>query len=333
MKATNIKVRLRRCAVALLLTAVTLGGALTSARDTEQPPTEPTSIELLVEAEAPISVETSRITVLVSGGEEPQAFFGEFLNGATYVSINEFVAALNAAYALGATVTQPSALVTDYAAAMPTALTAPTELVLPAAMLESATITLGNDTFTITVGDSYVSVGGRYIYLAQGATTLNGELCVPVRPLADALGADIGWNEDFRTVLVAQRTEPTSAAPYSDEDLHWMARIITAEARGESFEGKLAVGNVIMNRVADEAFPKSVYNVIFDNASGVQFTPAYSGAIYNTPPADCVAAADIALRRGADIVGSSLYFASTAKCWAARNREHYATIGAHDFYI
>lgn len=332
MKA-NIKVRLRRCAAALLLAAVLLGGTLTSARETEPLQTEPITVVLNVAPPEPVSDESSRITVLISGGEEPQAFLGEFLNGATYVSIREFVAALSAAYALDATVAQPSALITDYAAALPSDLAAEPQTVLPPAMLESATITLGDDTFTITVGDSYVEVGGKFIYLAQGAITLNGELYAPVRPLADAIGADVGWSEEFRTVLVAKRAEAEAAAPYSDEDLYWMARIITAEARGESFEGMLAVGNVIMNRVAADTFPSTVRGVIFDNASGVQFTPAYSGAIYNTPPADCVAAADIALRGAADIAGRSLYFASTARCWAARTREHYATIGGHDFYI
>ncbi|MDR2420813.1 MAG: cell wall hydrolase [Oscillospiraceae bacterium] len=118
---------------------------------------------------------------------------------------------------------------------------------------------------------------------------------------------------------------------YGAEDVKWLSRIIYAEAGGESFDGMLAVGNVVMNRLRSEYYPDTVHGVIFDRRSGVQFTPAYSGAINNTPSEACVKAAKLALD-GAEIVGGSLYFAS-ASCWASRHRELYKTIGAHDFYL
>ncbi|MCR5280018.1 MAG: cell wall hydrolase [Lachnospiraceae bacterium] len=63
----------------------------------------------------------------------------------------------------------------------------------------------------------------------------------------------------------------------ADSDtLRLLASLIYCEARGESYEGMLAVGSVVMNRVRSQAYPNSVYDVIF--ASG-QFSPAMSGSL------------------------------------------------------
>ena len=62
-------------------------------------------------------------------------------------------------------------------------------------------------------------------------------------------------------------TENTS---YSENDLYWLSRIIEAEASGESFSGKIAVGNCVLNRVKSSEFPNTIYDVIFDKNHGVQ---------------------------------------------------------------
>lgn len=58
------------------------------------------------------------------------------------------------------------------------------------------------------------------------------------------------------------------------DTLKVLATIIWCEARGESYEGQLAVGSVVMNRVRSRAYPDTVYDVVF--ASG-QFSPVKSG--------------------------------------------------------
>mgnify|MGYP002711615553 FL=1 len=45
---------------------------------------------------------------------------------------------------------------------------------------------------------------------------------------------------------------------YSDADIELLAKVISAEARGESYEGQVAVGAVILNRVAHPSFPDSL---------------------------------------------------------------------------
>ena len=50
----------------------------------------------------------------------------------------------------------------------------------------------------------------------------------------------------------------TQNTSYSENDLYWLSRIIEAEASGESFNGKIAVGNCVLNRVKSSEFPNTI---------------------------------------------------------------------------
>lgn len=120
-----------------------------------------------------------------------------------------------------------------------------------------------------------------------------------------------------------------------NEDLYWLSRIIHAEAQGEPYEGKVAVGNVIINRVNNPKFPNTVKGVVFDKQDGyTQFSPVIDGTIYNTPDAESIKAATDVLN-GARPVGNALYFLNPRKStnfWIIENRQYLKTIGLHDFY-
>ncbi len=121
----------------------------------------------------------------------------------------------------------------------------------------------------------------------------------------------------------------------NNEDLYWLSRIIHSEAQGESYKGKVAVGNVILNRVNNSSFPNTVKGVVFDKQDGyIQFSPVIDGTIYNTPDAESVRAAREVLN-GARPVGNALYFLNPRKStnfWIVNNRRHMTTIGLHNFY-
>lgn len=122
---------------------------------------------------------------------------------------------------------------------------------------------------------------------------------------------------------------------YSDNDLYWLSRIIHAEAKGESYAGKVAVGNTVLNRVKSAEFPNTVEGVVFDSKYGIQYTPAANGAIYNTPDEASVNAAKDALN-GVNYAGESLYFYNhntAPNAWASKNRPYYTTIGNHTFHL
>lgn len=129
--------------------------------------------------------------------------------------------------------------------------------------------------------------------------------------------------------------QETASRGNREEDLYWLSRIIHAEAQGEPYEGKVAVGNVILNRVKSSLFPNSIKGVVFDKQQGyTQFSPVLDGSIYNTPNSDSINAARDALN-GSRPVGDALYFLNPGKStnfWIVQNRKFMKTIGDHDFY-
>ena len=121
---------------------------------------------------------------------------------------------------------------------------------------------------------------------------------------------------------------------YTEEDVYWLARLIEAEAGGEPYKGKLAVGNSVLSRVLSTEFPNNVVKVIFDKKYAVQYEPTSNGAIYNTPSDDSILAAISALE-GVWHISDCLYFfnpRTATNNWIARNREFHSRIGNHDFY-
>lgn len=82
-----------------------------------------------------------------------------------------------------------------------------------------------------------------------------------------------------------------TANTYVEEDLYWLSRAIYSESGNQPMKGRIAVGTVILNRVADEAFPDTIQEVIF--APG-QFSPVANGTIYRTPDEKSVIAASSA---------------------------------------
>lgn len=99
-----------------------------------------------------------------------------------------------------------------------------------------------------------------------------------------------------------------SRGSVSREELMLLARIIHAEARGESFEGQVAIGAVILNRLASPHFPKTIQDVIFQkNKKVYQFSPVGDGSINMKPDEEAVQAAVQALS-GRDPTGGALFF-------------------------
>lgn len=131
-----------------------------------------------------------------------------------------------------------------------------------------------------------------------------------------------------RLALTKEDTSGSYSA--SDEELIWLAATIQAEAGGESYTGKLAVGSVIMNRVKSSAFPNTIVGVITQN---LQFASYRSGKvsliISNGPNSTCVNAAREVL--GGARVGDYLFFMT--KYWADYYRiSEYNMIGNHAFF-
>lgn len=110
--------------------------------------------------------------------------------------------------------------------------------------------------------------------------------------------------------------------------------MIYSEARGESLQGQIAVGAVILNRVNSPLFPNSVKEVLFQISNGYyQFTPAQTGALNNATPTQQNIDAALRALNGEDPTNGSLYFynpSKTSSQWL-KSRTVSTVIGNHTF--
>lgn len=201
----------------------------------------------------------------------------------------------------------------------------------------SRTTTLRASGLTLTATDGgYVTyANGRALFgFSPNVIMSDGRMYVPMSSLMKATG--LSGERSGSSVTVSGKLTPLATADkfYNDDEVFWLARIITAEAGGESLLGQLAVGNVILNRVASRDYPSTIYGVIFDRKWGVQFSPILDGSIYNTPTYTATLAAKICLE-GTKLSEDSMFFLNpiTAESnWIVKNREYLYSIGGHDFY-
>ena len=250
---------------------------------------------------------TATSTVSVSIDGTPFSGSIQIKNNTTYVGIRKFSTDLD-----------PSASVTYNSAAR--------------------TLTVKTSTLTLTCTDqsNYVVANGRYLYYDQPTFMKDGTMYAPILQLYRVFDASIKWSDSMHGFAVTRGGGAirSGSSYYKSDEVYWLSRIISAEAKGEPLRGKIAVGNVILNRVRSSAFPSTIYSVIFDKKFGVQFTPAANGTVYQTPTEESIIAAKICLE-GYTVSKGILYFVNPAKSpnsWASKNRAYFGKIGSHAFY-
>ena len=197
---------------------------------------------------------------------------------------------------------------------------------------QKRTASAETDVFTLSVpvGRDFVTANGFLFGLNGTCVIKDGRTYVPLRAFANLLGASVTFT-DWDTPIAVTTGH---SIPYTEEDFYWLARVISAESRGESLYGQIAVGNVVLNRVASADFPETIKSVVFDTRNAVQFEPTANGTIYLEPTAQSILAARLVLN-GTNAVDDCLYFFAPALSqgtWIRENRSYYATIGCHRFY-
>ncbi len=216
-----------------------------------------------------------------------------------------------------------------------------------ACTVDNSVVSWNGDTYTSTVttdslyltakeGALYINANGRILWCENGVFTRDGVLYVPLRQAAEAFGFVSSYDASTHTTTITRVRGAIESGEefYDEDDLYWLSKIIHAESQGEPFLGKLAVGTVILNRVDSDDFPDTIYDVIFDNEHGVQFTPTVDGAIEQTAGEESVLAAKICLEdtRLSDEILYFLNEAAATNFWIVENCRYVLTIGVHDFY-
>ena len=116
---------------------------------------------------------------------------------------------------------------------------------------------------------------------------------------------------------------------YSSADYNLLARLISAEARGEPYTGQVAVGAVVLNRIEHPSFPNSLSGVIYQNGA---FSCLYDGQ-FNKPVADSAYQAARDALNGMDPSGGAIYYfnpATATSSWIW-SRPLIKVIGKHRF--
>lgn len=138
-----------------------------------------------------------------------------------------------------------------------------------------------------------------------------------------------------RTKLLNQEDSKLATWSYSvsDKELHLLQKIVMAEAEGEPYEGKVAVANVVLNRLRSANFPDTIYKVIYQKS---QFSPVANGRMKRVVPnEDSIKAVNAALNGKKEVADDTYYFLSLTLAddlTVARSQKKVKTIGHHTFY-
>ncbi|MEH7226680.1 LysM peptidoglycan-binding domain-containing protein [Bacillus sp. JJ1566] len=199
------------------------------------------------------------------------------------------------------------------------------ELAIPRGGKSAPTQTT-NTTYQVVAGDTLYNIATRNGTTVDGIKKMN-QLSSDILQIGQTLSIP-------STVTTAPSKPLEQQSTYNQEEVDWLAKMIYSEARGESLEGQIAVGAVIMNRVKSPLFPNNVKDVLFEKSYGYyQFTPAETGAINTaTPNAQHIEAAKRAIN-GEDPTNGALFFYNPDKTSSSylRSRTVSTTIGNHVF--
>ena len=122
-----------------------------------------------------------------------------------------------------------------------------------------------------------------------------------------------------------------SSSKYNSNDRYLLAKVIYAEARGESYTGQVAIGAVVLNRVEDSRFPNTIAGVIYQPWA---FTAVNDGQINLEPNQKAYQAADDALNGWDPTYGCVYYYnpqtATSKWIWTTKK---VTQIGKHVFAV
>lgn len=121
----------------------------------------------------------------------------------------------------------------------------------------------------------------------------------------------------------------SSNTQYSNADVELLAKVISAEARGESYEGQVAVGAVILNRVKHPSFPDSISGVVYQNGA----FSCVNDSNWYAAVADSAKRAAVDAINGWDPSGGAIYYFNAKKTNDSfmHSRPVVKTIGDHKF--
>ena len=202
--------------------------------------------------------------------------------------------------------------------------------ILIIALAQSAEASLykrGSTGATVTEIQTRLKSWGYYTGAVDGIYGSRTESAVKYFQRTNGLTPD-GQAGD-KTLAALGIYEKSSVGSASDGDVYLLARLISAEARGEPYVGQVAVGAVVLNRIDHPSFPNSLSGVIYQKGA---FTCIDDGP-FNQPISDSAYRAAREALGGSDPTGGAIYYfnPATATSKWIWSRPQMLTIGSHIF--
>lgn len=191
----------------------------------------------------------------------------------------------------------------------------------------SASYKRGSSGETVKQIQTKLKQWGYYDGAVDGVFGSGTEKAVKYFQQKNGLTADGKVGQATMDALGIIARQAASANSGGDEAL--LARLISAEARGEPYTGQVAVGAVVLNRVDHPSFPNTISGVIYQSGA---FSCLYDGQ-WDEPVADSAYKAAREALAGADPTGGAIYYfnpvtATNKWIWS---RPEIITIGKHRF--
>lgn len=182
-------------------------------------------------------------------------------------------------------------------------------------------------------GDEVREIQTRLAALGYYGGTIDGIYGTQTKKAVQKFQQDRGLTADGiagkQTLNALNISDDDYSDGYSSADYNLLARIISAEARGESYAGQVAVGAVILNRIEHPSFPDTLAGVVYQPGA---FSCLYDGQ-FDEPIADSAYSAARDALNGWDPSGGAIYYYNpkTATNKWIRSRPVITTIGRHVF--
>lgn len=181
--------------------------------------------------------------------------------------------------------------------------------------------------YTVKSGDSLWLIASKFGVTVDSIRHVNNKWNTDLINIGEVLLIADGIPKEEQVEEAPK--EVTNTTNLSNEEFDVLSRIVHAEAKGEPFEGKVAVANVIMNRVDSSDFPNDVKSVVYEQG---QFEPVSNGTINAEATESSKEAVRVALE-GTNYIDDALFFwaesvPSTSWVWT---REVTTQIGHHVF--
>lgn len=131
----------------------------------------------------------------------------------------------------------------------------------------------------------------------------------------------------------AEKESATKVYTVTQQELLLLQKIVMAEAEGEPYEGKVAVANVVLNRLRSANYPDTIHDVIYQKH---QFSPVANGRLARVKPSEeTIRAVNDALKGKKEVSNDTYYFLSlklATDLTVHRHQTKTRTIGNHTFY-